>query len=237
MLPNFLVIGAAKSGTTSIYHYLKQHPQIYMCPANETNFFALDRDTLEAHFRGPGDRETVERHAIKDLEAYRSLFLDARGYSSVGESSPLYLYSPIAAQKIYHSIPDVRLIAVLRHPVERAYSNYISYLQVGLEPIQDFIHALVAEEQRVLAGWGPWPFWHYRALGFYSVQLKRYYDLFPFDQIQVHLYEDLKMDGAGTLKKIFAFLDADANFIPDTSHRYNRTGRMTKLGTSLSLTT
>lgn len=224
MLPNFLVIGAAKSGTTSIYHYLKQHSQIYMCPVNETNFFALDRETLELHFQGPGDREIVDRHAVKELGEYRTLFRIAGDCPAVGESSPLYLYSPIASQKIQQHIPNVRLIAILRDPVERAYSNFISYVQVGLEPIQDFVQALVAEEQRIRSRWGPWPFWHYRTLGFYYAQIKRYYDLFSSEQIQIHLYDDLKTDTVGVLQQIFAFLDIDPTFVPDVRHRYNRSG-------------
>src|SRR5262249_34214537 len=96
-LPNFVVIGAAKSGTISLYHYLSQHPDLFMCPVNECNFFALETADWNKEYLGPVDRYWVDRHCVKTLEQYRKLFANARANQLIGESSPLYLFSDKAA--------------------------------------------------------------------------------------------------------------------------------------------
>lgn len=126
-MPHFLVIGAAKAGTVSLYNYLQQHPQIYMSPVNETNFFALNGANLDAWFRGPHDQEAVTQHCIKTLAAYRGLFSQAQPGQCVGESSPLYLYSQTAPAQMKHYLPQVKLIAILRQPTMRAFSNFCHY--------------------------------------------------------------------------------------------------------------
>jgi hypothetical protein len=220
-LPDFLVIGAAKSGTVSLYHYLGQHPQIFMCPVNETNFFALDGYDLDSHFRGPGDRETMERHCVKELTNYEALFADAGPDQRVGESSPLYLYSSHAPRRIHHYLPDVRLIALLRHPTARAHANFRHYRLAGIEPLPRFERALAAEEARKAQGWGPWPFWFYRDVGYYGRQMARYCELFDEEQILVCFYEQLRDDPLSLLQTLYAFVGVDERFVPDTSVRHN----------------
>src|SRR3712207_3472590 len=109
-LPNFFILGAAKAGTTALYHYLKQHPQVYMSPIKETNFFALMGEPVD--FCGPGDRDYIGRFSITDLEGYHGQFRDAAGAAAVGDASPLYLYSPKAPWRIREFVPDARLIAI-----------------------------------------------------------------------------------------------------------------------------
>ncbi len=220
-LPDFLVIGAAKAGTVSLYHYLGQHPQIYMCPVNEPNFFALDRFDIDSHFRGPGDRATMERHCVRNLADYEALFVDAEPGQRLGESSPLYLFSAHAPKRIYHYLPQVKLIALLRHPTERAHANYRHYRVAGIEPLSRFEDALDAEAQRVAQGWGPWPFWAYRAAGDYARQLQRYYALFDQEQILICFHEELREDAVALLQKIYGFVGVDSTFAPDTSVRHN----------------
>ena len=94
VMPNFLIIGAAKAGTTSLYEYLKQHPQIWMSPIKETNFFALEGETLG--FRGPGDHNYINNFSITKIESYLKLFQGVENQTAIGEASPLYLYSPKA---------------------------------------------------------------------------------------------------------------------------------------------
>jgi hypothetical protein len=224
-LPDFLLIGAAKSGTVSLYHYLKQHPGIFMCPVNECNFFALHGVDLDAAFRGPVDRETVERYCVRDPAAYEALFDAAVPGQRRGEASPLYLYSPVAPQNIRQSMPQARLIAVLRQPADRAYSNYLHYRRAGIEPLPTFAQALAAEPERIAGGWGPWPFWHYRQVGFYAAQVQRYYEAFGRDQVMVCLYDDLWADPVALLQKMFAFIGVDPTFAPDVSVRHNIAGR------------
>lgn len=218
-MPNFLIIGAAKAGTTALYNYLKQHPQIYMSPEKEPKFFALEGEKLD--FCGPGDREKINRSSITDIEAYRTLFQGVSNETAIGEASPLYLYSPKAPERIRHYIPNAKLIAILRDPVERAYSGYMMHVGEGRETLTDFAQALQAEEMRIRNNWG-WG--HYVSVGFYYAQLKRYFDTFNQDQIRVYLYEDLQANPIGLLQDIFRFLGVDETFVPDISIRHNVTG-------------
>jgi hypothetical protein len=219
--PHFLVLGAAKSGTVSLYHYLRQHPNIFMCPVNEPNFFALDGLDLRNHFHGPGDRATLRKHCIQDRAAYEALFTGARPGQKLGESSPLYLYSPHAPHRIQHHAPTARLIVLLRHPVDRAFSNFRHHRIAGIEPLSRFEQALAAEPARLAAGWGPWPFWAYRHVGNYADQLQRYLTLFPPGQLLICFYEQLRDDPQALLQKIFHFIGVSSDFVPDTSIRHN----------------
>ncbi|MUL39032.1 sulfotransferase domain-containing protein [Gloeocapsopsis dulcis] len=218
-LPNFLVIGAAKAGTTALYYYLKQHPQIYMSPEKEPKFFALEGDKLD--FRGPGDRENICKSAITDIETYHQLFKGVTNEIAVGEASPLYLYSPVAAERIKKYIPHAKLIAILRNPIERAYSGYIMHVREGRETAKDFAEALQEEEARIRNNWG-WG--HYVSVGLYHTQLKRYLDLFDKEQIRVYLYEDLKANPISLVQDVFKFIGVEHTFLPDTSLKYNVAG-------------
>ena len=219
-MPNFLVIGAAKSGTTSLYHYLAQHPDVFMSPVKEPNFFALEGE--KPSFRAPGADERINRWSITDLEAYRKLFDGAAKEKAIGEASPLYLYSPKAPERIRHYAPEAKLIAVLRNPAERAYSSFLHLVRNGREPLTDFVRALRAEEERIQSNW-EW-IWHYENMGFYHTQLKRYYETFERGQIRVYLYEDLKNDPIGMLRDVYGFLGVDDSFTPNTLSRYMVSG-------------
>jgi Sulfotransferase family len=216
MMPNFLVIGAQKAGTTSLYHYLKQHPEIYMSPLKEPHFFAVEG--ADPDFRGPLPRNPL---TITDLETYRALFAGVSSETAIGEASPGYLGNPRAAGRIRHYIPEAKLIAILRNPVERAYSAYLHRVRDDREWL-DFARALREEEARVRANLTPG--WYYKRAGFYYSQLKRYYELFDREQIRVYLYEDLDADPAGMLRELFAFLNVDETFVPDTSLKHGVTG-------------
>lgn len=217
-MPDFLIIGAAKAGTTSLWSYLDQHPQIYMSPVKETNFFALEGQRPE--FVGP--RDPINEWSVTDIEAYRALFAGASHDLAAGEASPLYLYDQRAPQRIAHYVPDVKLIAVLRNPVERAYSSFLFLMEYGREPLANFAAALQQEEARISSNWAY--IWHYKQLGFYYTQLKRYFDLFDRQQIRVYLYEDFKRDNQSVLQDIFRFLGVDETFTPDVSARYWTSG-------------
>jgi Sulfotransferase family len=223
-LPNFLIIGAMKAGTTSLYHYLKQHPQVYMSNIKEPNFFALEGSNL--NFNGAEGKERIQRwvkqESVTNIEEYRALFRRAANETAIGEASPLYLYSPEAPYRIRHYVPEAKLIAILRNPVERAYSAFLYMTRDGREPLREFSQALQAEESRIRDHW-EW-IWHYRHLGFYYTQLKRYCDVFDRNQIKVYLYEDLRADLPSVVRDIFRFLEVDESFVPDTSLRHNVSG-------------
>jgi hypothetical protein len=217
-LPNFLIIGAAKSGTTALHHYLKQHPQVYMSPRKEPNFFAFEGQKV--NFGGPGD-EWILESTITTLEAYEKQFEAATSERAIGEASPWYLYSTRAAQNIHRHIPSAKLIAILRNPADRAFSSYLHVVRDSRESVP-FEEGLLAEEKRIAQGWEY--IWHYRKAGFYASQVRLYLDLFPREQMRFYLYEDFSSDPAGMLRDIYEFLDVDTDFVADTSIKPNSTG-------------
>ena len=219
-MPNFLIIGAAKSGTTSLYHYLSQHPDVYMSPVKEPNFFALEGE--RPSFRAPGADERINRWSVTDPDEYRNLYKGANGERALGEASPVYLYSERAVGRIKHHVPDARLIVILRNPAERAYSGFLHLLLNGRETVKGFGEALALEEERRRENWD-W-IWHYKSMGFYHEQLSRYYEAFGPDQIKVYFYEDLEGDPAGVVRDAYGFLEVDDSFVPRPPARYNATG-------------
>jgi hypothetical protein len=219
--PDFLVIGAAKSGTTSLFNYLAQHPDIYMSPVNEPNYFALHGHETHTWFQGPVDQTSL-LHCVSEESAYGRLFENAGPSQTCGESSPLYLYSEHTAEAIQRQRPDMKLVVILRQPADRAYSNFRHHRKAGIEPIDTFPAALAAEPERIRAGWGPWPFWHYRRVGQYAEQLQRYLDRFDRSQLHIMLNEDLRDARAESLAGLFAFLGVDPRVKLDSSTEHNR---------------
>ncbi|MDM8531058.1 sulfotransferase [Anaerolineales bacterium HSG25] len=219
-IPNLLIIGAAKAGTTSLHHYLNQHPQIYMSPVKEPNFFALEGQ--QVNFQGIGDNLVINRHSITDWQQYQDHFQPNRGETVIGDASTLYLSSPTAASRIYHYVPQAKIIAMLRHPIDRAYSNFLHARRDDREPIHDFLQALEIEERRIEDNWGP--LWHYKSRGFYYNQLSPYFQRFTSTQIKIYLYEDFIKKPQAILQDIFSFLNVDPTFVPDTSIQFNASG-------------
>jgi hypothetical protein len=222
-MPNFFVIGAQKAGTTSLYHYLAQHPQIYMSPIKEPCFFNHRIDAcgkvLAEKFGNPGQRTS----RFSGIEDYRALFRGAREETvAVGEASPPYLYVPGTSERINRYAPEARVIAILRDPVDRAYSAFLHAVRIGKEPLTDFAHALLQEDERVRENWH-YTF-HYRSRGFYYEQLRRYHGVFGREKVGVWLYEDLRKDPVGTAQSIFGFLGVEDAFVPDTSAKHNVSG-------------
>ncbi|MEJ7640094.1 MAG: sulfotransferase [Singulisphaera sp.] len=209
-LPNFIILGAAKAGTTALYHYLGQHPQVCMSRTKETNFLALMDDPLD--FRGPGDRDYIARFSVTTLDGYREQFRGCEAKPAIGEASPLYLYSPKAPRLIGEFVPDAKLIAILRNPVDRAYSAFLHLVRDGRETVLDFGEALRREDERVRDGWEH--IWHYRRMGCYFAQLDRYRQIFDPARITVCLHHDFKTKPIVVLRDLFRFLGVDESFTP-----------------------
>ena len=174
-MPDFLVIGVPKAGTTALHAALARHPGLYMSAVKEPKFFLSDGPP-PARGGGPGDALTYREHIWRRPE-YEALFDAAPPGTLRGESTPLYLYDRAAMRRIRETLPAARLIVILRDPVERAHSNWTHLWSAGLEPIGDFVRACVEEERRIAAGWAS--FWHYTGLGRYGEQLEYLFTLFP----------------------------------------------------------
>lgn len=217
-LPTFLVIGAARSGTTSLFAYLRQHPEIFVSEPKESNFFAYQDKLLEC--KGPG--ADYINNSVTTLDEYKKLFKGSDSFKAVGEVCPLYLYEPDAPENIHKLIPNAKLIAILRNPLEQAFSHFLYAKRQALEPLDDFAKALEQESDRIKKGWQP--VFAYSQFPQYASQLKRFYALFPRDQIRIYLYEDYERDPAAILRNICQFIGADENFAIDTTTRLNAGG-------------
>lgn len=229
-MPNFLIIGAPKSGTTSIYNYLKQHPQIYTSSVKEPAFFAFEGMELDgsvgpfaegAKNRPPDSFKWYQERvsaAITNLEDYQELFKGVTSEKAIGEASPGYMYFSISPERIHHYIPNVKLIAILRNPADRAYSALVHRAQYGLDPEADFSNILEKEDYNIDDEW--WGFNHPIRIGFYYKQLKRYYDKFSPSQIKVYLYENLENNAQSLMEDIFRFIEVDESFTPNVSQKY-----------------
>ena len=214
-LPNFLIIGAMKSGTTVLYDALTQHPQVFMSGIKEPGFFCVDD-----HGEVVAALEGAEPYAL-NLASYRRLFDDAGRAIAIGEASTAYLHTPGTAERIYALIPAAKLICVLRNPIERAYSHFLFLTRKGIENIADFTTALAMEEQRVTQ---QLPFGHYTRIGFYSQHLQRYFSVFPRAQMGIYFFEDLIKRPDTFYPEVCRFLGVSDEFQPDTTIRRNPSG-------------
>jgi Sulfotransferase family len=200
-LPDFLVIGVPKAGTTALHAALAGHPGLYLSPVKEPKFFLTDGPPPQRG--GPGDVQTYRQHVWR-RDDYEALFDKAPKGTLRGESTPFYLHDPMAMRRISALIPHARLIAALRDPIERAHSNWTHMWSAGLEPIGDFLQACAEEDRRVADGWSA--FWHYRGLGLYGRQLAHLYSEFPREQVLVFRYRELVNRPMETLDAICRFL-------------------------------
>ena len=211
MLPNFIVIGAAKAGTTALYWYLAEHPQVFMTPLKETNFFAFGLDPEGKPLYGNPE---VYRYPVQTLADYEKLFAEAGDARAVGEASPIYLECPQAAGRIRGLIPRARIICCLRNPVDRAYSDYQMYLRSSgqrLDPDRDLTPS---------AAWVH-PDSHWMEISRYHEQLQRYFDAFPREQIHVYLFDDFRKKSLDVTQDVYRFLNVDPTIVPDMDTPHN----------------
>lgn len=216
-LPNVFIVGSAKSGTSSLYQYLKQHPAVFMSRIKEPHY--LCSDCFPERFTGPGD-EGFSDNIVRNREAYLELFENPGEATILGEASVYYLNFPDSAERIKALNPDAKIIAVLREPVSRAFSAYLHTTRDGRETLS-FELALKVESERIAKGYQP--LWWYQQIGYYSQQVRRYLEVFDPSQIRIFLYEDLK-DTERVLQEVFKFLDIPPDIPVDTSIRYNVSG-------------
>ena len=217
-LPTFLVVGAQRSGTTSLYEYLAAHPDVFMATPKELHFF--------------------DRHLDRGVDWYRSRFEGARGERAVGEATPAYLYVPSAAEGMADVVPECRLVAVLRNPVDRAFSHYLLERGRGWED-RSFEDAIDAEPERLASGSIDELLHHsYVDRGRYVRQLRRIGERFARSALLVLLFEDLRDRPEDTYREVCRFLGVDEGFRPpvlgrvynaaDASRRRRDAGRMAR---------
>lgn len=203
MKPNFLVIGAARSGTTSLFQYLDPHPQIYMSQVKELNFFSN------------------ERFWNKGFGWYESRFARAPAATeAIGEASTSYTKAPFTedvVQRIYDYRPDMKLIYIVRDPVARYISHYMKRVQTGLEK-RTFSQTLINLEKEPCA-------WQ----GRYAYQISQYLRLFPEDQLLIRSMDDIRNRPDAVVRDIYRFLGVDESFTVQGLDRiHNATTRVVR---------
>jgi hypothetical protein len=200
-LPDFLVIGVPKAGTTALHAALSRHPGLFLPTAKEPKFFLSDGPPPAQG--GPGDAQTYQEHVWRRAD-YEALFAPAPLEALRGEATPFYLYDLDAQNRIRRLLPKAQLIVLLRNPVDRAHSNWTHLWAAGLEAERDFVRACALEESRRAAGWAH--FWHYVSQGRYGAQLAHLFSLFSRDQVLLLRYRELREDPVATLDKVCDFL-------------------------------
>jgi hypothetical protein len=209
MLPNFIIVGAPKAGTTSLYHYLTKHPQVFMSDPKEVNYFSCEEIEAQGLY--------YKDFKIKNREDYEKLFHDAQGKKAIGEASVSYLFYPKTPQKIKDMLPDVKIIILLRDPVSRGFSHYLMDYRLGLVdlPYGEIVHKTSRHKNLYL--------YHqqYVELGLYYEQVKRYLELFGPEQVKIHLQEDLHEDTEGVILDLYDFLEIDKSFMPNVGREHN----------------
>lgn len=202
MLPNFLIVGAARSGTTTLYSHLKDHPEVYL-PANkrpEPHFF------LKAAEYAQG------------VAYYEQRFFSAwRNQRAVGEASTSYLFGPEVPKRVRSTLPDVKLICILRDPVERAFSSYWHTVKSGMETLS-FDEAILREAERkdgmTGTAMGEIAPFAYAERGLYYRQLSRWLSEFPRSQMEIVIFDDFVADPNKVLSEITHFLDVSPDDLP-----------------------
>ncbi|SFI62199.1 sulfotransferase family protein [Olleya namhaensis] len=208
--PNFLVVGVPKSGTSSLYGYLKEHPEIYLPEQKELHFYTYNK--LKENTEGPGDKLALKT-VIKSKEEYELLYKNRKSEIASGDISPSYLYFADSAIPLIKSYlgEDVKIIITLRDPIGRAFSNFLHQKRLLLETLP-FTEALQSETKRKEQGFGD--FYRYKEHSLYFENCMKYINAFGNDNVKIVLFEDIIKNAESEVKSICNFLNVDANFIP-----------------------
>jgi hypothetical protein len=209
--PNFFIVGTARAGTTSLYAHLRQHPEIYASPAKEPHFFAQVRpNRMQTHLMQP----------VNDRESYLALFKGAaEHHKAIGEASTSYLWDSHAAQRISATVPEAKIIIILRHPIERAFSHYLLDVREGVQRAP-FFAAIAEDYASPTKAWGVSHL--YVELGLYCEQVKRYLHHFPSEQIHILFFEDMVANEHSCLQRVLSFLDVDVAGLGEIEDRERR---------------
>ena len=220
--PTFALIGAARAGTTAITEALRGHPAAFVTDPKEPHYFAFAG--APPHFTGPGDDTGINQRAITATDDYLALYNGSEGRTARGEGSVTSLYYHEHAISAMLALnPDLRLLVVLRDPVERAFSSY-QYLRVrGRETVTDFRTAISLEESRRAAGWQH--LWHYTAMSRYAEALDAFLAAFGRERICVLAYDDVAGDPTSALRRAYLHLGLDPRRATASAPRVNTSGQ------------
>ena len=197
--PNFFIVGAPKCGTTAMYEYLKQHPDIFMPVVKEPRFF--------------GARPETRR--FKTEQDYLQLFKGVQHEKRIGEASPSYLRAPRAAAEIQAFCPDAKIIVMLRSPVDLIHSAFFQSKASGTEEQETLEEALARSHSAETLRDGKTPRPNYLSYAHFVEPLKRYFDIFGRENVHVIIFDDLKENTPEVYRQTLAFLEVDPSFQPE----------------------
>ncbi|CAN5138791.1 hypothetical protein BH20ACT5_BH20ACT5_07880 [soil metagenome] len=202
-VPTFLVAGAARSGTTALIEGLRSHPRVFVTQPKEPHYFALHGEP--ACFTGPGDAATINRVAVTDRAGYLGLYPEGHDYLALGDGSVSTLhYAEHAAPEILRINPELRVVLLLRDPVDRAFSSYQYLRGRGFEPHEDFLTAVAEEPSRRQEGWHH--LWHYTAMSRYADGLETLRGALGPDRVGVWFYDDFDRDPDAVFAAVLRFI-------------------------------
>jgi hypothetical protein len=204
-LPDFFLVGAPKAGTTSMYRYLAQHPEIFVPDIKEPHYFSYP-EVADTYY---------DTRIVKTFEEYRRLFRDAEPCQQAGDFSTSYLYHKGAAHRIADICPDARVLVSLRNPVDRAISHYLMDVRDGYQPgpLMSYINPAAREDRF---------FREYIEVGQYVDQVQRYLSLFGKDRVFIILFEEFTADPLKSVSAVLKFLDLKMDSDLDTGSTYNK---------------
>ena len=214
--PNFFIVGAPRAATTSLYAYLKEVPGIYLPDLKEPHYF--DSKTI------PKNLPFARMHIVRERNEYLKLYENVKDETAIGEASPTYLFDPEAPNLIHDTVPDARIIMILRDPIERAFSHYLLLLKTQHETRLSFYDALKNDyynESKEGSG-GASSHILYVEYGLYSEQVKRYFDIFGREQVKVIIFEEFVQNTKDTFRDVLRFLGINSDNLPyNLRKKYN----------------
>ena len=218
MNPNFIIVGVARCGTTSLFHYLKQHPDIGMSKIKEPKYFSsIDLNLPQT---GVGDGTVFSKLVTSEMN-YDELFDGLESFKTIGEgSSDCFYYHKMVIPRIKEKLGDVKIIVCLRNPIERAFSAYNNLVRDSREYLS-FSDGLAEEQNRIVNNWD-W-MWHYKNGGLYAEALEHYQK--EFTNVKVVFFEDLESKPHEVLNELFVFLGVKSKISIDVDTRYSHSGK------------
>ena len=219
--PNFIIAGFPKCGTTSLHHYLDEHPEIYMPAQKELHFFTCN--ILSKLNNGPKDA-IVKQTQINSSEKYLNFYKSARNEIAIGDASPSYINYPSQFKKIKEYLNDPKVIIILRDPIDRAYSNYLHLKREHRETLT-FIESILKEDERKTNKYSD--FWYYKFNSTYYDKIIKAKE--TFSNVLILTSEELSNNGDATLKNVYKFLEVDDTFkLKRKVNNFNKGGHFKK---------
>lgn len=202
--PNFFIVGAPKCGTSSLYEYLKDVPEVFMCPVKEPNYFGISVNT-----------DFLLSKPIRDKKKYLNLFSKIKKEIAIGEATPSYLWDPKAPELIYKQVPNAKIIIILRDPIERAYSEYLFHIGLGYWDINfsDLIRNIRTAKHYASDG--------ILGVGLYYEQILRYKKIFGLKKIKFLIFEEFVKNPNKSVNDVLEFLGIKTKPYESKNETYN----------------